>query len=121
MAAEFIRGPWHAIGWSASIIYLGNYTEAGSTPVAREPQIIERHAFAVSPTTPATEQSGIVKRFLRNCFSLSLSLSLTFFLPRSWISRCSRSSATNIDGGPKIARCLDKKVCKWMEEEVKND
>lgn len=50
-------------------------------------------------------------------------LSLTFFLPvsRSWISRGSRSSATNIDGGPKIARCLDKKVCKWMEKEVKND
>lgn len=79
VAAEFIRGPGHAIGRPASIIYLGNYTEAGSTPVAREPQIIERHAFAVSPTTPATEPSGIVKRFLRK-LPLSLSLSFSFFL-----------------------------------------
>ncbi|KAK1126885.1 hypothetical protein K0M31_004506 [Melipona bicolor] len=51
-AAEFIREPSHAIGPPLSIIYLGNYSEAGSTPVAREPQIIERQALAVSPTTP---------------------------------------------------------------------
>lgn len=65
-AAEFIREPSHAIGQPASIIYLGNYTEAGSTPVVREPQIIERQAFVVSPTTPPAEPPGIVKRFLQN-------------------------------------------------------
>lgn len=68
-AAEFIREPNHAIGRPTSIIYLGNYSEAGSTPVARGPQIIERQAFAVSPTTPA-EPLGIVKRFLRNLLAL---------------------------------------------------
>lgn len=39
---EFIRERCYAIGRRESIIYLGNYSEAGSTPpVAREPQIIE--------------------------------------------------------------------------------
>lgn len=36
----FVSGSY-AIGCRESIIYLGNYSEAGSTPVARGPQIIE--------------------------------------------------------------------------------
>lgn len=50
----------------ASIIYLGNYTEAGSTPVVREPQIIERKLLGVSAGdgVPAAEPPEIVKRFL---------------------------------------------------------
>lgn len=69
-----------------SIIYLGNYTEAGSTPVVREPQIIERKLSGVSagdgvPANRTTAGS-------LNAFYRAVSSSFDGDAQGRWAARC---------------------------------
>lgn len=48
------------------IIYLGNYSEAGSTPVAREPQIIECKLSLFSAARACRPDARIVKSSLQS-------------------------------------------------------
>lgn len=100
----FIRERSCAIGRRESIIYLGNYSEAGSTPVAREPQIIECELSLFSAVRGRAGQTGIVKFSLQSAiiFSRTKVKAATMRISLTTTSPCRRAGISFSRASPRL-------------------